>query len=191
MIAVVVIVLLALIGAGTWFVLRNRPPAPTAEANTSAPQEVADTPSAVPPLTPPEGVAPPPANETYDRQAVLAGSTATMLRSSASPIGITVARIEPGEVFTTYQQDGDWWRVRTASGATGYLAAPSIRLRAPGTETAMDQPDRPAQKTERRPEPRQPRGPRVRKENSEVMAAFCEGSGRGTPECRRFQRSNY
>ena len=40
---------------------------------------------------------------------------------------------------------------------------------------------------ETRPRPR-PNGPRLNRRNSETMRLFCERSGRGTPQCRTFQR---
>ena len=42
-------------------------------------------------------------------------------------------------------------------------------------------------RAETRPAPR-PSGPRINRRNSENMRLFCQRAGRGTPECRRFQR---
>lgn len=47
----------------------------------------------------------------------------------------------------------------------------------------------PAQTAQRpsRPRTERPRGPRVRYINSEVMRQFCDGAGKGTPQCRTFR----
>lgn len=52
----------------------------------------------------------------------------TNVRSSASTQAAILARVEDGEVFTTFPQQGDWWQVRTADGTIGYMAASRIRL---------------------------------------------------------------
>lgn len=38
-----------------------------------------------------------------------------------------VARVEQGDTFTTYPQEGEWWEVRTADGTVGYMARAYIR----------------------------------------------------------------
>lgn len=187
LIVIVIVVFVALLAAGAWFWRRSQPAPVTAEVDVTAP---APAPEAAPPPTQPAMEIPTtPPNETFDRQATLRTSGPAVIRSAPSAAGFTLGRIEPGETFATYQQAGDWWRVRTAAGVTGYVMASAIGMRdpntpAPGPTARTAQPGR----TEQR-QPRPPRGPRIRKENSEVMAAFCDGAGRGTPQCRRFQRS--
>lgn len=194
LIAIIAVVIVALLAAGAWFYARSQPVATATAENAAAPEPEAETPA---PAPAPEGVpapeAPMPANEDFDREAVLRGTAVATLRSSPSTIGLSVARLEPGERFSTYQQSSDWWRVRTVSGAVGYLGASSISLIEPGAASSRTLPGPTGQegRPDRRAEQRQPRGPRIRKENSEVMAAYCEGAGRGTPQCRRFERSAY
>lgn len=193
LIVIILVVIAALVAAGAWFWMRSQPiGAPVAENQTSPqPAPQASAPAPTQPTVP---TSPAPAGETFDRRAALSGSEAVTVRSAPSEIGFTVARINPGETFDTYRQSGDWWRVRTASGSIGYLPAASIRIAEPGMPpTATTQTGRPRTEAppDRRAEPPRPRGPRIRKENSEVMEAFCQGAGRGTPQCRRFQRSNY
>jgi hypothetical protein len=190
LIVIVLLVFVALLAAGAWFWRRSQTGPVVAEANFVAP---APAPEDAPPAQPALEIPPATPSETFDRQAVLRTSGPAVIRSAPSAAGFTLGRIEPGESFATYRQDGDWWRVRTAAGVTGYVMASAIGMREPDAQA----PARPAQaiepdqssRTER--QPRQPRGPRIRKENSEVMAAFCDGAGRGTAQCRRFQRSTY
>jgi hypothetical protein len=193
LIVIVLVVFVALLAAGAWFWQRSQPTPVTAEANATAPAPVSETPP--PPAQPAMEIPTTPSGENFDRQAVLRTSGPAVIRSAPSAAGFTVGRIEPGQSFATYQQQGDWWRVRTASGVIGYVMASAIGMRdasAPAqTQTAQTTAPGQTSRPERRPEPRQPRGPRIRKENSEVMAAFCDGAGRGTAQCRRFQRSTY
>lgn len=192
LIVIVLIVLVALLAAGAWFWRRSQPAPVVAETNVVAPASVPENaPPAQPALEIPSAMP----NETFDRQGMLRSSGPAVIRSAPSAAGFTLGRIEPGETFSTYSQEGDWWRVRTAAGITGYVLASAIGLSdaaAPApARTAQTAEPGPPNRAERRPEPRQPRGPRIRKENSEVMAAFCDGAGRGTAQCRRFQRSTY
>lgn len=55
----------------------------------------------------------------------------------------------------------------------------------PMAEPPAPEPEPPAPQS--RPEPR-PTGPRINRRNSENMRLFCERAGRGTPQCRDFQR---
>jgi hypothetical protein len=119
-----------------------------------------------------------PAAEQFTQESVVRNAEGfAFVRSAPGGEGLTIARVNAGEVFTTYPQEGDWWRVRTASGATGYMAASSIRARA-----AMQAEPR---ATEQR---RRPTGPRISRANSENMRLFCQNAGRGTPQCRRFRQ---
>jgi TIR domain/Bacterial SH3 domain len=51
-----------------------------------------------------------------------------------------VARINAGETFNTYPQDGIWWRVRITGGLVGYLERARIRTRDPVGVPPLDQP---------------------------------------------------
>jgi len=192
LIVVLLLVFVALLAAGAWFWRRSQPAPAVAEANVVAPAPVLEN---APPAQPAMGIPSAIPNETFDRQAVLRTAGPAVIRSAPSAAGFTLGRLEPGETFSTYTQAGDWWRVRTAAGVSGYVMASAIGMRgaaAPApTQTAQMAEPGPTGRSERRPEPRPPRGPRIRKENSEVMAAFCDGAGRGTAQCRRFQRSTY
>jgi HAMP domain-containing protein len=199
-IVLVVLLVLAALAAAAWYWMQQRQspesgPAPSLELNMAG---------ATPPAAAPDAATPPAAPETpaevFDRRATIQGVDHAMVRSTPSGIGFDIARIEAGEVISTYEQSGDWWRVRTASGRTGYINMALIRLRdtaVPNQAAQAPPPAPPGQTTppvrttERRPPPRPPRGPRIRKENSEVMEAFCENAGRGTPQCRSFGRSRY
>ena len=180
MIVVVLLVFVALLAGGAWFWRRSQPAPAIAEANVVAPAPVPENaPPAQPAMEIPSAIP----NETFDRQAVLRTSGPAVIRSAPSAAGFTFGRIEPGETFSTYSQAGDWWRVRTAAGVTGYVMASAIGMRdaaaAAPTRTAQTPEPGPTGRSERRPEPRPPRGPRIRKENSEVMAAVLRRSRAG------------
>ena len=92
------------------------------------------------------GTAPAP-GETFNREAVLQGDEEfANVRDGAAADAPIVARINAGETFNTYPQDGVWWRVRIRGGLVGYLERAHIRLRdpvavpplelAPGNQTA-------------------------------------------------------
>lgn len=187
LIAVILVLLLAAGAAGAWFMTdifktRSADSALTSQLpgadNQAAPAPVAPPPvqtvNVPPPVAVPEVE---PVEEQFTQESVMR-TGAAFLRSAPDGGGLNVARISAGEVFTTYQQDGEWWRVRTASGATGYLRASDIRPRAAAVAEARA--------TEERR--RRPTGPRINRANSEVMQAFCENAGRGTPQCRRFRQ---
>lgn len=101
-----------------------------------------------------------------------------LVRSSPDGGGLTVGRIAANESFRTYPQEGPWWRVRLANGTVGYVEAASIRSRA-----QVQQAEARAAEARRRPT-----GPRINRRNSENMRLFCEGPGKGTPQCRTFQQ---
>jgi hypothetical protein len=58
-----------------------------------------------------------------------------------------VARVDRGQVFTTYQQEGDWWQVRTADSRVGYMSSRNIRLIDPaaGADAAAEVAEAPAE----------------------------------------------
>jgi hypothetical protein len=73
-----------------------------------------------------------PANETFNREAVLQGDDEfASVHSGPAAEAPIVARVNAGETFNTYPQSGIWWRVRIAGGLTGYLEQAHIRLREP------------------------------------------------------------
>ncbi|HTU12563.1 MAG TPA: TIR domain-containing protein [Allosphingosinicella sp.] len=72
------------------------------------------------------------ADEQFTREAVLQGDDEfANVRAGPAADQPIVARINAGETFNTYQQDGIWWRVRIAGGLTGYVERARIRLREP------------------------------------------------------------
>jgi len=144
--------------------------------NQAAPPAAAPAPPAPVPTAPP-----PPAVETPPPRAAQTDATFSEAATIDDPDGYTnvrggpsadafiVARVNRGEVLTTYRQDGDWWRVRTADGTIGYMARSRIRLipagdAAPAVESA--------------PVLRMPMNPR----------AYCNGEGRDSPECERLRQ---
>ena len=77
------------------------------------------------------GTAPAP-NENFSQEAVLQGDDEfANVRAGPAADAPIVARINAGEPFNTYRQDGIWWRVRIAGGLTGYVERAHIRLREP------------------------------------------------------------
>lgn len=52
----------------------------------------------------------------------------TNIRANPGTDAAIVARVNAGEAFTTYEQSGAFWAVRTADGVTGYMARSRIRL---------------------------------------------------------------
>lgn len=55
----------------------------------------------------------------------------TLVRSQKSASSQIVARVEQGEPFYTYTQDGNWWQVMTGDGKVGYMHVSRIKLVAP------------------------------------------------------------
>jgi uncharacterized protein YgiM (DUF1202 family) len=53
----------------------------------------------------------------------------TNMRSAPSINAAILARIEEGQEFATYPQDGEWWQVRTSDGKLGYVSRSRIRMR--------------------------------------------------------------
>ena len=52
----------------------------------------------------------------------------TNVRAAAGASGAVIARVNNGEQFHTYPQDGTWWQVRTQDGRVGYMHASRIRI---------------------------------------------------------------
>lgn len=156
-----------------------------------------------------------PANENFNREAILAGDDEfANVRSGPSAESPIVARVNANEPFNTYPQDGIWWRVRIRGGLTGYLERAHISMRdpmavppvapapgnevapapAPGNEVApapgnevAPAPNPQQQRPRPRPQDGRPRpDPRINRENSSVMIDFCKGAGAGTPQCRQL-----
>ena len=55
----------------------------------------------------------------------------TNLRSQKSASSAVVARVNRGEQFFTYPQEGSWWQVMTADGKVGYMHVSRIKVVAP------------------------------------------------------------
>lgn len=53
----------------------------------------------------------------------------TNVRSQADRQGQIVAKIQKNEIFYTYDQDKNWWQVRTSDGKTGYVHITRIKLK--------------------------------------------------------------
>ena len=141
--------------------------------------------SAAPPTNEPapveNGAAPAP-NENFSREAVLQGDDEfANVRAGPAADAPIVARINAGETFNTYPQDGIWWRVKIAGGLIGYVERAHVRLRepvgvpplepapgnvtapAPGNAVAPAPPPPPAQPQQQQPpqqQPQQQRPPR-------------------------------
>lgn len=60
----------------------------------------------------------------------------TNVRANPVKDAAIVARVNAGEAFTTYEQEGAFWSVRTADGVTGYMARSRIRLLRDGVPVA-------------------------------------------------------
>lgn len=58
------------------------------------------------------------------------------IRSGPASDAPVVARVETGEAFTTYEQSGRFWQIRTTDGVTGYMARSRIRLLRDGVPAA-------------------------------------------------------
>lgn len=67
----------------------------------------------------------------------------TNVRAEANSASRIVDKVVEGEVFTTYEQQGNWWRIRTADDTIGYMYRPMIRLIRDGLPDASksDAPD--------------------------------------------------
>lgn len=104
----------------------------------------------------------------------------TDVRGGPSADALVVARVNRGETFTTYRQEGDWWQVRTANGTIGYLPGTRIRLMSTGAAARAAPPHaaKPAA-ANRPPVLTMPMNPR----------RYCHGPGRGTAECEQLRRS--
>ena len=117
LIIVIVLAVLIIAAVGVLALLKGRGDGPGSnDSNVAGPAE--------------NGTAP--ANETFGLEAMLQGGDEfANVRSGAAAEAPIVARINAGETFNTYQQDGIWWRVRIAGGLTGYIERAHIRLRTP------------------------------------------------------------
>jgi hypothetical protein len=124
-IGVGMLVLIVVAGALLWVSRqRHRPrPAPIVEV-VAPPEAPAAAPTAVVPARP--------AGRFVVRATIQDPDGYTNLRASASPQSAILARVEEGEVFTTFRQPGLWWQVRTADGTIGYMHRSRIRLAGAG-----------------------------------------------------------
>lgn len=188
-VALVAIVTLAVIGGGAWILMHQEGPAVL--DNQSSPAELAAAVPVEPSTAAPAPAAPAPAPlAEFTRAAVIDDPNGfTSVRSGPSTLAPVVARVGDGEIFFTYDQGSDWWRVRTEGGLIGYMSRSRIRLRddiaVAATEAGPTVQSAPAAV---RPTPRPRPRSRINRANSANMRAFCENAGSGTPECRRFRR---
>ena len=196
LIALILIVLAAAAGAGGWWWM-NRGQSAGADANGAADQPLTGT---LPANANAAAPAPAPTAATPAEQFTLAAviddpNGYTNVRSGPSTVAPTIARVSTGERFTTYEQGGDWWRVRTEGGLIGYM--PRLRIRVEGaappmTDAASQTADAGNTMQAVQPgvapaRPRQRSRSRINRQNSENMRLFCQNAGRGTPPCRRFR----
>ena len=64
----------------------------------------------------------------------------TNIRAKPATNAEIVGKINTGEAFTTFEQTGPWWQVRTADGLTGFMARSRIRLLRDGVPVAAAPP---------------------------------------------------
>jgi hypothetical protein len=170
------------------------PPAQAAAPATPAPPPA--QPAATPqPAAPPTTAQP---DGTFTEAATIDDPDGfTNVRGGPSADALVVGRVDRGQVFTTYRQDGDWWRVRTADGTIGYMARSRIRLMpaaapAPRPEAPAHRPAaaRPAQRPAAAPSP----APKPQAAPAPPVLTmpfnprrYCNGPGRGTAECEQLR----
>jgi uncharacterized protein YgiM (DUF1202 family) len=53
----------------------------------------------------------------------------TNVRSTPAANGQVVVKLQAGEVFRTFRQDGSWWQVKTPAGRVGYVHVSRIQLK--------------------------------------------------------------
>ncbi|MCP5395453.1 MAG: SH3 domain-containing protein [Sphingomonadaceae bacterium] len=71
----------------------------------------------------------PAAQSSYDLLATVEDPNGyTNVRAGPSTDKAIVGRVAVGETFSTYKQDGNWWRVKLADGSEGWIARSRIRL---------------------------------------------------------------
>ena len=108
---------------GGWYMLRDDESAEVGGKGRHADngsEEVAATES--------PSTAPRPASAAFTLAATIDSPDGFMNVRSGPASGFpVVARVNQGEVFTTYQQEGEWWQVRTADSRVGYMSSRYIR----------------------------------------------------------------
>jgi hypothetical protein len=171
---------------------QNQTAVSAAPPSEPAPQPAAPPAEAAPPTAQPDGA--------FTEAATIDDPDGfTNVRGGPSADAFAIGRVNQGEVFTTYRQEGDWWRVRTADGTVGYMAHSRIRLisasaPAPAAQAAPHgaaprhaeaapaqaaaEPAKPAAGAAQAPVLRMPMNPR----------RYCNGPGRGTIECEQLRQ---
>jgi hypothetical protein len=128
----IVLSVLVIAGVGVLAFLKKSPSAPAGNETTNV-------------ETPAENGATTAPGENFSQEAVLQGDAEfANVRAGPAADAPIVARVNAGEPFNTYTQDGIWWRVKIAGGLIGYLERANIRTRdpvgvpplQPGNETA-------------------------------------------------------
>jgi hypothetical protein len=118
LIVLIVLSVLVIAAVGVLALMKGRSGTPAGnETNMARPAE--------------NGVAPVP-GENFSREAVLQGDEEfANVRAAPAADAPIIARINAGDTFNTYPQDGVWWRVRTGGGQIGYIERARIRMREP------------------------------------------------------------
>ena len=127
------LVLLAAVGGGLYWMRSQPGEDPEVVAGAAAPGGAGN--ASVAQASPTAG--PRPSTARFTQAAVIEDPDGyTNVRSGPAESFPVVARVNRGEVFTTYPQGGEWWQVRTADSRVGYMAASRIRLIQPGEAAA-------------------------------------------------------
>ena len=162
--------------------------------------EAHDVASATVPAPAPQEVPPPARTDaTFTEAATIAGPEGFgEIRGGPSAEAFAVGRVNRGEVFTTYPQQGEWWQVRIANGTTGYLPRARIRLMSAEAPAPRAAAQRPAARTAEAAAPRararaQAAKPAAGAAQPQVLQMpmnprrYCMGPGRGTAECEQLR----
>ena len=199
----------ALAALGGFYLLWPHSPADT---GTSANQVAANSTAAPTPAQQAAGaVGPAPGAEgTFTQAATIdAAMPFINLRGGPSDQAFIIGRVNRGDVFTTFPQQGGWWRVRIGDGTIGYLPHGQIRVMVPGaaprpststsTSTEAAPPRTPARTAAVQPAPQPAAAPRQPARPGtqggpvplqiQNMRHFCNGGpGAGTPQCIQFHQ---
>jgi hypothetical protein len=168
------------------------PPPPIRAAAPVVPAAPAPTPR---PAPPPSAAQP---DATFTEAATIDDPDGfTNVRGGPSADARVVGRVARGQVFTTYRQEGEWWRVRTADGTIGYMARSRIRLM-PAAAPASE-PEAPAHRPAAARPTQRPAAAPSQASKPDAAAApqvltmpfnprrYCAGPGRDTAECAQLR----
>lgn len=138
LITILIILLVGVSGGAAYLLLRDpgrtREPAAEGALDDRRPAAATAPAAAAPPQAPPA---------RFTRAATTGDPNGfSNVRGGPSVEHPVIARVEQGDTFTTYPQEGEWWEVRTADGTVGYMARQYIRAidgGAPATAAAPAQ----------------------------------------------------